>query len=535
MSDRPEHVDPTAAQAPPDPVAPTERSRIDGHSAVASVGQSHSRPVIASDQGSATPIARSRAVAVGTEPLLLDQSTLVPERPSGSSPWEGDLAGAELRVPRDPRSRLALVSLLLALVAFGLSLLSVVNAPRFSALDENTHLDYAYQLSHGHLAYSGQLESPYTINSWACRSQAGLPTLPPCNSGLPNSAYPGGAVQYNGFHPPLYYAITGVTARALAAITGKDFMTVARSLGAVWLFAGMLAMYLTLRYWRLGWGWAMGGALLLPLFPAVLHASSTVTNDAPVMLAGVAALFLIGRATIYHRTGWILPVLFIALAAATKSISAVALLAVALGLLIFGIARLRGTDSREGVVCIRNSVLMVVTFVAVHFGWQAIAGRLVPEGFVSPIEGAHTAEIVGLPFDEWMPTLLSGASLGANYYLDPTVNGRYLAAWIIGLSTVIAGTGLIGLALFRRGRPAWVASGLLLIGIVEYPLFVQLQSYLAGVYFPGMNDRYGMSLIPLAVGVLALIVERRNLRKTSAVVLALGSVAVLTATLGLQQ
>lgn len=445
-----------------------------------------------------------------------------------------DQKAPPLTVPRDSARRLILVTLLLAAVAATLSLSSIVNATRFSALDENTHLDYAYQIAHGVLPYMGQPESAYTVNSWACRSQAGLPTLPRCNSGLPDSAYPGGAVQYNGFHPPLYYALTGPTARVLAAITGQDFMTMARALGALWLFAGMLAMYLTLRYWRIDWDYALGGALLISLFPCVVEASSTVTNDAPAMLCGVAALFILGRTVVYQRTGWVLPVVFMVLSTATKSINSVALLAVAATLLCLGLTRWRSGDRVKGRTWIRNAVFMGLAFAIINFGWQFLAKRRTLPGFVNPIAGVHVGKVRGLPIDEWLPSLVDGTRLGANYYLDPAVNGRYILSWSIMLSTLTAAAALVGLGMFRRLQPGRYAAGCLLVGLILYPLFVQLQAFLNGDYFPQISDRYGMSLIPIAVAVLVLITEKRRLRKTAITILIAGGVAVLTATLGMQ-
>ncbi len=480
------------------------------------------------------PTQQNPAPQSGAGHPLAGEPTALPASSTGSTRWTAQTTDARPRVPRDPAGRLTLIVLLLALVALGLSLLSVASATRLSALDEATHIDYAYRLSHGELAYSGEPLSTYTTNAWACRGQANIPNLPACGSNAPYSAFPGNGLQYNAFHPPIYYAVTGPAARALAALFGQDFITMARSLGGVWLFAGMLAMYLTLRYWRVEWTWAVGGTLLLPLFPTLLHASSIVTNDAPALLCGVAALFLLGRSLIYRNDGWALPVVIAGGVAATKGISATGLLAVAFMFFIIGIARWRRGNGRAAVALIRNSVLIGLAVGVVQLIWSAVQSGRAVAGYVSPVSGVNTRKVVGSPFDEWVSTVLDGARLGSNYYLDPAVNSPYLIGWVLLITSIIAATGLIGLALFRRGSPEWFAGATLVLGTLMYPLIVQVQAYVDGDFFPGITNRYGTTLIPLAVGVLTLIVALKKLRVTSGVILTLGSIAVVTATLGVQ-
>jgi len=486
----------------------------------------------AGDRESATAAVSTEDSAGGGAPTP-DQPTAALPAPKGSTRWTpGSADLPPPRMPRDPAPRLALIAMLLALVSLGLSLLSVINAPRLSALDEATHIDYAYRLSHGELTYPGQPLSSYTTNAWGCRGQANVPNLPACGSNAPNSALPANGLQYNAFHPPLYYAVTGVTARALAGLFHQDFITVARSLGGVWLFAGMLAMYLTLRYWRVGWLWALGGTLLLPLIPSVLHASSIVTNDAPALLSGVAAFFLLGRWVIYRNDGWVLPLVVTVAVAATKGISATGLLAVALMFFIIGIARWRSRNAKAGAPLIRNSVLMGLAAIMLQMGWAAIQQRRELPNYQSPVGGINTLKVVGSPFDEWVSTVLDGARLGSSYYLDPAVDSPYLAGWVLLITSIIAATGLVGLALFRRRSPEWIAAATLVLGSLMYPLIVQLQALLNGDYFPEITTRYGTTLIPLAVGLLTFIVAAKNLRITSGAILALGTIAIVTATLG---
>ncbi len=425
------------------------------------------------------------------------------------------------------------VALLLAVVAGSLTLLSVANAPRFSLLDESTHIDYAWRASRFEITHTGQPFSDYTVEQWSCRGQFQVP-LPPCGSDTPANEYPNRGEQYNAFHPPGYYVVTGISARALAAVSGVDFVTAARALGAVWLWAAMFGLYLTMRYWRCRVRYATAAALLISLVPAVLHASSVVTNDAPAALSGVAALFVLGRVMVHRNEGWILPLALAAAAASTKVLNSLGLLVVAAVFLLVAVHRVRRNGWKPTVPLLRIVFGMVVAVMVIHLGWGFVQDARAVADYTSPIEGISNRPIHGLPFDEWLPTIVGGTSLANNYYLDPEVSSSYLTAWATVLNLLLGVGPFMALAVFRKGTPRWLAGGTVLLGAATFPLLVQVMVVQGSYsYFANVPARYGMSLVPVAAAVLAMVAERKRLDRLSLAVVGVGLVVMVASVSGI--
>ncbi|MGB6059967.1 MAG: hypothetical protein WBF71_17050 [Microthrixaceae bacterium] len=425
------------------------------------------------------------------------------------------------------------IGLLLAAMAATFVLMSVANGPRLSLYDESTHIDYAYRASQFELPRTGQELSRYTLDQWSCRGRADA-QLPPCGAETPAAEYPAQGTQYNAFHPPVYYFVTGVPARALATVTGVDFTTAARSIGAVWLWAAMFGLYLTLRFWRLRVRYSLAAAFILPLIPGVLHASSTVTNDAPAALCGVAALFILGRVVLHRNTGYILPAVLAGAAASTKIMNSLAPLIVAA---VFGLVALvlwKRSGWKSSLPVIRVAGAMVLAIVVVYGGWGAVQSSRTPPGYSSPIEGISSRDIAGLPFDEWSQAAMSGTSLVNDFYLDPAVSSRYIGAWGAVLNLLLAVAPFTALVLYRRGTPRWLVGGTTLLGMFSFPMIVQLEVLKSNYsYFPIVTPRYGMTLIPLAVASLAILAERKRLGRSAVGFLAIGFIVMLTSTAGL--
>jgi len=295
----------------------------------------------------------------------------------------------------------------------------------------------------------------------------------------------------------------------------------------------MFGLYLTLRYWRVPWVFALLGGLALPLIPTVLHASSTVTNDAPSALFGVAAVFVLGRVLIYEKTGWVLPTVIALLAAATKILNAVGLLVVAGLLVLLALIHWRKRGFRVVWPWLRIGLGMIIAVGVVYVVWDRISSHRTVPGWINPIANVNQTSISGLPFGEWLPSLVSGFRLGSNYYLDPLVNSNYVTAWGVVATLLMGSACFVGLALFRRGTPRWLLSMTLFLGCLAYPLVVQIQVGLGNhAYFPVVTTRYGLSLIPIAIAVLAIIAAAKRLRITAGVTVGAGLLMVLATTAG---
>lgn len=435
-----------------------------------------------------------------------------------------------------PRWRVvAVVAGLLALTAV-LVVTAVYRGPQFSLFDESTHADYAWEISHGQVPAAGDTLAPEIRQEWSCHG--GIPglVLPACGAtGVPASAYPARGENYNFAHPPLYYLITGSIARVLdAAYPGQNFVTAARLVGLLWLLAAMAVLYVALRRFSASRPFAAVATAFLPLTPLVLHASTTVTNDAAAALSGALALFVLARLAVQQRLGWLVPAAATAFATATKVINAVPLLVVAVLFGLLAVLRWRAGDRRSARSIGLAGGAVLVSFLTVYGGWMAFqSGRGLP-GWTSPVAGVSDRPVHGLPFNELLSTSFSGFPLTSTFYLPPAVNGQAVGIWVRLLTALVVAAPFVALLVFTRPTPAWLVGLGTLAGMALFPLAVEVQVYVSsGHYFPVIVPRYGMSLIPWAFGCLALAASYRRERLGTAAVTAIGGVAMVATVTGL--
>lgn len=438
--------------------------------------------------------------------------------------WRRRLDGVDDRV----------VALLVAVLPVVLVLLAVARVPQLSVYDEPTHLDYAWKVSQGELPATGDSLGPQALVAWSCRGQ--MPpvvpdVLPACGVVAP-AEFPARGLQYNAFHPPVYYWITGTVARVADDVLPVGFVVAARAQGAAYLGTAVSLSYLVLRRWGLQRRTCVGTALAFGLYPGFLQLAGTVTNDAVAPLAGVAALVVLTRVFREERVGWVLPSVLTLLVASTKVVHAVGLLAVAVvvGLSALGLARREGW--RAALPRARVAVGVAAAVAVVHLGWGAFqSGRADPD-FVNPIARVNGTPVRGLPFSEWAPSLVSGFDLTAALIPPPELASRFVLAYVSVLTLVVASAWLLVLAVFDRGEPQRRLGAAVLVGGLLYPLLVQVQALGAQVYFPNVSSRYGSSLVLLALTCLAVVLERRRLLVPAALVLAYGVVVVVGAWTG---
>jgi hypothetical protein len=86
------------------------------------------------------------------------------------------------------------------------------------------------------------------------------------------------------------------------------------------------------------------------------------------------------------------------------------------------------------------------------------------------------------------------------------------------------------MATTRRRTPWWVVGVTALLAIASYPLLVEAQVYVqSGRYLPGVTTRYGMSMIPWALGCLAIAAHRRGARRLTLATTAAGLTVMVLA------
>lgn len=448
---------------------------------------------------------------------MTDAAEGTPARPVAEAP-EAAERRAEAGVPArrgTPRWVDALVMVALAALAMVAVLTVVARGAPLSALDEPSHIDYAWNASQLEIPAAGDSIDPEVIALWNCYGNE-LLRLPACGTTGPAEAYPVSAAQYNFSHPPLYYLATGFAARAVESVTGWNFVLSARALGAVWLAAGMVVMHLALR--RLGVGPALAGsvAALAGMWWAGLTAATIVTNDAPFLLTTALGLLALGGAVDppgRHR--WLPAVLLVALAAlaaGVKVMNALPFLAIAGAFVVLALLpeRYRPWAGRGWLLA--TGAAMVAAVGAVYVLWTRFqAGRGDPD-WENPVEGVNTQPFTGTPFLEWLPTIPRGLSTMGHTYAQEGVASGELVAFVGGIGSIVGLAAIfVGLAVARRGSALAVIAIAALIGSLGWPLIVQLQSFLSSGgthYFPRPSARYGATMGFVAFAALALIAQR---------------------------
>jgi hypothetical protein len=405
--------------------------------------------------------------------------------------------------------------LALVLLAFTITTLGVVRATSLSPLDEASHLDYAWSVSHGTLPSAGSTMAPEVLKEWSCRSQEGAQyIIPPCGEAHPPSDYPVRGENYNYGHPPTYYTVTGLLARAGDALPfGITFTTSARLTGALWLSAALIGLYLLVRVWRMPRLLAVAAAVVMASVPSVAHASSIVTNDAPGTLAGVLAFWVLTRVAVQGRLGWLLPTALALFVASIKVMHSVALLAVAGVLLVMAIAAFRAGDRGRGRSLGFISAGIVAATGLVHLGWSTFQGTRGDPNWLSPVEGINTKPVEGAPLREWLPTLFSGFGITQTFWLQAALTSFAVLATARLLGVLLTASPFVTVSAFPAGDRRRLVGWVVLLGCAVVPLVVQVQAYLNGQdYFPGVSSRYSISLLPMALAGLVFIVQARRWR-----------------------
>jgi hypothetical protein len=403
---------------------------------------------------------------------------------------------------------LALV--VLALVAV---LPQVVKQAPLSALDEPSHLDYAWNASHFEIPAAGDAIAPEVVAIWNCYGNE-LVDLPACGTTGPAEAYPALGLQYNFAHPPLYYLITGVAAGAIAAVSEWDFLTAARALGAVWLAAGMAVMHVALRRLGVGVAVAVSVAALSGMWWPTLSAATIVTNDAPFLLTTALGLLALGVPLRSPRR-WLGPVLLVvlaALAAGMKVMNALPFLAIAGAFVVLALLpeRFRPWAGRGGLAATAAGLVAAVG--GVYVLWSRFqAGRGDPD-WTNPVEGVNTMPFDGSPFGEWLPTTTRGLTFIGHSYVSSQAADQALISVTVSVASIVALAAIaIGMAVGRRGSPLLTVALTGLIGSAAWPLVVQVQAYLSSGgthYFLQPSYRYGVTMGIVAFAALALVAER---------------------------
>jgi hypothetical protein len=435
----------------------------------------------------------------------------------------------------EPLRRLALVSLALLCIAVTLVFIAVARAPEMSITDEPAHAGYLYDIAYGRIPSKGSLLPAEIRYEWYCHNQAGATGSSVC-TGFDDSTFQTSAQIYTFGDPPLYYLITGPLVRVVSAVApgAHHFISIARAVKALWLFAAMIVLYLAVRGLRVSWPYALAAAALLPACPGVLAATSQINSDAAAALSGALALYALARLTVRKRMGLVLPFLFTVFAAGTKQLNGLPILVV--GGVAFALAVREQSTSRDRRAALRPFLVAVsvgVGYLVVFLGWDAFQSRRGDPNWVNPL-AADAVPLTGSPVGDFISNLFGTFQhLTTNYYLQPQINGETVVIWATLLCVLFCAAPLILMTISRSWSWGWLLGLGSLVGVAMVPLVVEAQVYAVNnAYFVIVPGRYALSFLPWILVCLAVVAHRRRLLRTSYVVVSVGLLVVLLAETG---
>ena len=378
----------------------------------------------------------------------------------------------------------------LALVLVGLH----VHAYRpLSAIDEFQHTDALYRATQFQVVRAGDLARDFTLNLAACRGVE-LNPIPPCHSSYRHADFPTGGFDTADIHSPVYYLITAAASAPLR-FAGMDLVDAGRLAGAGWLAVGLILI------WKLAAElgarpaarWAV--CVLTACSVNVLEASATINTDATALAGGgIAALAAIR----IEQRRW--PIWTAPLAGAAAAILKVHNLLGAVAGTAFLVLRRRWLASAA---LLAGAVLAEASWLAIRHLLSSASLQNVPiihgeyvdrltasnvflalTSMVTPLAVPYTPRFLQhqavVLITSVQDLLLIAATLGGSMYLERGTRAHSMA---------VAVTGAM---LF--GGPFLVVS-----------TFLVRHSYVPA--FP----RYGLSLVPVAMAVLAVGARTRPL------------------------
>lgn len=424
-------------------------------------------------------------------------------------------------------------AILIVILTFALTIPIISRNSSWSPIDEQTHIDYAWRISHGEIPRAGDHLAREVLADWSCSGQENA-ELPACGfSAARAEDYPNRGENYNYFQTPIYYLIAGSLARSVTALTGaSNFDTVLRYFSSGFTAIGLVLLYSMMRKWGVQKRAAFFASILVLTFPNVLGSATRVTPDSVAVLSAVAVVFSAHRVLEQHRFGVVIPALLTVVLTGMKALGALPMLCLALYLLLSGLfGRLRAWRPRA----LGVAFVIPVSFVVVYGAWSKYQGRYVPAGWVTPVQGINTTPVLGSPFGEWLNSPVNGADLAAGGSFPSTVSAPLLAWLALGLGCLSVVGSLAAWIMLDRKDPWRSVAFTLLIGVMLWPVLVQIQAFMGDVpsFFPHVSPRYGVSLIGLLGVSLGMVAVRREVVSVLAAVSGMSYLLALGAALGI--
>lgn len=399
---------------------------------------------------------------------------------------------------------------------------------QLSPIDELQHLDYLDKAPGGHVVARGERIGQTALREEACHGiDAPIAGLPSCLAPAPLDPE---QFQERGFntasvHPPTYYFLTGVAAKAAKSVLGVDSLhTTGRALGAAWLVLGVFVLWTVLV--RRGAHPLTQLALLsmLVVAPAVVVSSSTISPDVTGVFAGalvLAALF----AWEDERLGAWAPALAVGFALSLKftHIGALGVVVLYVSVRLLQQRDLQALRAWRTDALVRRGATVLVACIGTAFAllavWTVVQAAIakLPQ---SQIPMADSLRGDGFPLADLIGQLDAVLSPLKNPYVAPPLRNAYVLAinHVVDLAALVA---VASAAVFAPGRSreraVAFASGAAMVALGPVTM---LSSYLSTDTVTATPTRYGLPIVPAIVVAALPAMERTWVRRSVAAVAA---------------
>jgi hypothetical protein len=424
--------------------------------------------------------------------------------------------------------RTLLPFVLVAGFAAALLIVFIHRYPTVGPIDELQHVDYAEKISRGDLVEQGDKFGQVALREESCRGidSPGM-VLPSCDDAhFQPEAYQEGGFNTAAGHPPVYYLVTGLGARALQVLPGIDsFLLGARLMGVFWLVGGLVVLWLLLRELRVRPLVAAAIGLFVVCIPSVFYFSAVVNNDAAALMVGSGVAW-VGLRFVRGTSPLWLFALVCALAQGVKYTNIVVIGIVVATILT--LAYLRRSDPAERKRLLVGAAAAIGAALVVTVAWQ---GLLTVTAKVPGSEIPMTQRFLvkSISVNDVLRQSLAGFPPTQNPYIPKFMASVALTSWVAIVGwIVIAGPTAAAL---RTSGPAkvramsvWTLVAMLTTGSFFTVLyFVQMSTY------TDIPSRYGLVMVPVALAGLATCLRDKGAQIAMGGLAVLGAVIMLSA------
>jgi len=378
-------------------------------------------------------------------------------------------------------------------------------------IDEFAYSDYLYKVHSGQpVVRRGELHGPETLRLLACRGYYPdvWPEHPPCDSPtLDPRDFPNGGINTADIHPPTYFVVTDLGARALLALgVTDDLVDAGRLFGAVWMAAGLLALWYLLMAVGVNRRAAALALALVAALPSLRWQWQYLTPDAANLLVGSLVVLAALR---WERLGRGLPLLagVGGLALGLKAPNLMVVTATAAYLLARGVLAHRVEAAGrpgEGFQAPRRYVAAAASLLAgglvASAVWLAVRAALALPGVTSSLTEFET--VTGLSPGQVL------VNLGRFVNVWDLLGSRSYPLAVIA-SYLLVGSLLAAVVALGTREPRHTLALVTGVMVVVGPLLLVTMSFVTNGTYALVEARYGASLVPLECAVAASLWRTR--------------------------